>query len=280
MKLFLALILLAPIAAAQPVLRGWAVVDSQAYAGKQLFGYINGGAELYHEYGFVRLDVRRFRRGNMEATVDVYQMSDAAAAYGLVSLRASGPGARITAQHTQRDEIGAHGASALVGRRWIQLTITPPDTAHTVLPALLRALRSQYRAERFTPAPLLRPGRPDIIGQHRRMYGPLGLQSAFPALEALFDGLDGYTVETIDISAPAGLRLIARITFRDTQTRATFLRHAGFDEQAVYATSWSVREQDGRRRAVRLGADARLYLVVATAAAAEFAEVLKRVALR
>ena len=33
--------------------------EPEVYAGDDLFVYINGGAEIYHEYGFVQVAVRR-----------------------------------------------------------------------------------------------------------------------------------------------------------------------------------------------------------------------------
>lgn len=63
--------------------------EAEVYAGDDLFTYINGGAEIYHEYGFEALSVKRYRRGDDRVSVEVYTMDgDAFGIYSFV--RSSG----------------------------------------------------------------------------------------------------------------------------------------------------------------------------------------------
>jgi hypothetical protein len=55
------------------------------FRGEGLFDHINGGADIYFEYGFVELPVQRYAHGEKTVSVEVYKMNDPAAAYGIYS---------------------------------------------------------------------------------------------------------------------------------------------------------------------------------------------------
>ena len=58
----------------------------QSFAGKALYGHINGGADLYHEYGFERLSVQDLRLNDVTYFTEVYRMNDPAGAFGIFSV--------------------------------------------------------------------------------------------------------------------------------------------------------------------------------------------------
>lgn len=64
--------------------------EAEVFAGDDLFVYINGGAEIYHEYGFVDLTVQRYRRGGDRVSVEIYRMDEDA--FGIYSFARSGNG--------------------------------------------------------------------------------------------------------------------------------------------------------------------------------------------
>ncbi|GAB4336932.1 MAG: hypothetical protein Kow0099_10140 [Candidatus Abyssubacteria bacterium] len=55
------------------------------FRGEGLFDHINGGADIYFEYGFVELAVQRHASEEKTVSVEAYRMSDPAAAYGIYS---------------------------------------------------------------------------------------------------------------------------------------------------------------------------------------------------
>jgi hypothetical protein len=57
--------------------------DVKIYEGQTLYEYIDGGAELYHEYGFVRVATATYKDMLHEIILDVYQFNSAENAYGL-----------------------------------------------------------------------------------------------------------------------------------------------------------------------------------------------------
>jgi Family of unknown function (DUF6599) len=75
---------------------GWCPSDSlRIFEGSALYDLIDGGADIYLEYGFVRAGARHY--GNPpggEMSVEVYEMRDTLAAWGMYSFLAAGTGGR------------------------------------------------------------------------------------------------------------------------------------------------------------------------------------------
>jgi hypothetical protein len=65
----------------------------QRFQGEDLFTYIDGGAEIYNEYGFRRVAVRDYAGPTGKTlTLEIYEMRDAGAAFGITSFKVSGKG--------------------------------------------------------------------------------------------------------------------------------------------------------------------------------------------
>jgi len=66
---------------------GLSAVDSvSVYRGRDLYQYIDGGADLYLEYGFRETAVREYlARGEVSLVVSLYRMADPEAAFGIFS---------------------------------------------------------------------------------------------------------------------------------------------------------------------------------------------------
>lgn len=67
--------------------------EKEIYVGDDLFVYINGGAEIYHEYGFVEVAVQRFVRGDDSISVEIYSMDGDA--FGIYSFARSSSGNEV-----------------------------------------------------------------------------------------------------------------------------------------------------------------------------------------
>jgi hypothetical protein len=64
----------------------------EVYEGEDLFIYINGGAEIYHEYGFQRVQVQEYVQGNRSITLEIFEMDDDASAFGLYTFKRGNKG--------------------------------------------------------------------------------------------------------------------------------------------------------------------------------------------
>lgn len=75
-------------------LKGWEPVGTpQHMIGEDLFLLINGGAEIYHEYGFKQVIVQGFKNKNGKSfNLEIYEMQNPAAAYGIYTFKTGDEG--------------------------------------------------------------------------------------------------------------------------------------------------------------------------------------------
>ena len=66
-------------------LAGWKLTEFKTYHGQALYDYINGGAEVYLEYGFSKVEVGYYGKSEQEFLVEVYRMTSPQAALGIYS---------------------------------------------------------------------------------------------------------------------------------------------------------------------------------------------------
>lgn len=65
---------------------GGKTLSEKSYSKESLFGYMNGGAELYLEYGFDRLVVTEIVAGESEFKTEIYKMNGKDEAFGIYSV--------------------------------------------------------------------------------------------------------------------------------------------------------------------------------------------------
>lgn len=77
-------------------LQGVEVVgESHSYAGNELFDYINGGAEIYYEYGFDRANVQTYLILQKKVAVEIFRMTLPTNAYGIYTFSNRGEYRRV-----------------------------------------------------------------------------------------------------------------------------------------------------------------------------------------
>ena len=66
------------------------------YRGEDLFTYIDGGADIYNEYGFRQVAVQDYESSPQKTvTLEVFEMADAAAAFGMFTFKTSARGSKV-----------------------------------------------------------------------------------------------------------------------------------------------------------------------------------------
>jgi hypothetical protein len=76
---------------------GWAKDgEPQEFEGEELYTYIDGGAEIYQEYGFARVVVQDYKTaGGKSVSLEIFEMTSPAAAFGMFSFKRSGSGKSV-----------------------------------------------------------------------------------------------------------------------------------------------------------------------------------------
>jgi hypothetical protein len=143
-----------------------------------LFNYIDGGAELFLEFGFKALTVQTYAKDGLELTVELYEMDGPESALGIYLLKAGRetPVKGLAARNT-----GDRFQITLLRDRWF-VHINNADGLPEAVPAMT-LLAEQLLA-------VLREGRPVILltalpqhglisGTERLFRGPSALQSIY-----------------------------------------------------------------------------------------------------
>lgn len=69
---------------------------SQEYKGEDLYLYIDGGAEIYHEYGFRQVIIQDYKSvSGKNISLEIFEMEDDKAAFGIYTFKRSAEGKRV-----------------------------------------------------------------------------------------------------------------------------------------------------------------------------------------
>jgi hypothetical protein len=162
------------------IFKGWEIVKDTTFTGDALYGHIDGGAELFFEFGFVKVDVRIAKPAGSEdeMTIEIYQMADADAAFGLFLIKSANlePDQRLPVPNLVNNYqvsyikgdyyilISSAAGTEPLKEKMVQLgeaiAVNLPDKVHSGFESLPPAGR--------------------VPGSERLLRGPLALQTIFP----------------------------------------------------------------------------------------------------
>ncbi|MGB8953293.1 MAG: DUF6599 family protein [Candidatus Aminicenantales bacterium] len=168
----------------------------QEYRGDDLFLYIDGGAEIYHEYGFQQVLVQDFRsRTGKSISLEIFEMSNAESAYGIFTFKAHPGGQELSIGGEAR--LSDYYLNFWKGNFLVTLTgLDPDEEIHRGLKVIARAVEAKIETQGVRPSlvgylPEARL-RPDSIKYFR---GNLGLYNSYPFFRpdvfALREGVQG-----------------------------------------------------------------------------------------
>ncbi|MDD8016571.1 MAG: hypothetical protein PHX45_12890 [Acidobacteriota bacterium] len=78
-------------------LSGWSPAgEPEVYRGEDLFRYMNGGAEVYSEYGFREVAVQEYENpSGKRIALEIFEMSSPESAFGMYSFKTTGEGRAV-----------------------------------------------------------------------------------------------------------------------------------------------------------------------------------------
>ncbi len=162
--------------------------EPQSFAGEDLYTYINGGAEIYQEYGFRRVVVQDYKSAaGKSLSLEIFEMETPAAAFGMFTFKRSGQGRDVPLGAGA--ELEAYYLNFWKGRYLATLTGFD-ESAETV--ASLLAVGGRVEAmipDKGDPPPLVAslPAQGLKPGTVKYLRGLLGLNNvyAFPSAHGL-----------------------------------------------------------------------------------------------
>jgi hypothetical protein len=158
---------------------GWTEAEQELrFVGNDLYGHINGGAEIYHEFGFRDLEVRRFSNETREISLEEYRMDGPEAALGIYLM--------TTGEETPVEGVSARNSgspyqiSAVRGKYLLQVLNPSGDKSIVgdmvrILNGAIRRIPDKEPEDFFVHLP--KGGL--VPGSEKLIRGPLALQPIF-----------------------------------------------------------------------------------------------------
>jgi Family of unknown function (DUF6599) len=165
--------------------------DYQLFEADDLFTYIDGGAEIYLEYGFVRIIVQEYRNdAGMRLSLEIFEMKSPAGAYGMFTFKRSPRGEPVGLG--DEGQLADYYLNLYKGRYLV--TITGLDPAAPVRQGLLAmASGVDRRIKESAPRPVLMDvlAEEDLLEPSLKFFrGPLGVFNSEPLLAGIAMGLE------------------------------------------------------------------------------------------
>jgi hypothetical protein len=249
--------------------------EPEIYKRDGLYGYIDGGAEIFFQYGFRELSVTRYAATHPAAaypgkaapktvTLEIYRMDSPADAFGIFSVRRAGnedvsPAIRIP-------HWTSGGQASLVKGDYF-INIHAEGLADEEIRAFVASVSARISAPVILPAPLSWLPQDDLIPESERyIRGALAAAEESPLLDREFWGFDEGTRAVSGRYEPSGAKLVIVRLPKETanlteMVRALFREYldgVGADDEFVWgknaAGRWFVLKHKARWAYLVLGA--------------------------
>jgi hypothetical protein len=202
---------------------GGKILQEKYFDGNALWGHIDGGADLYLEYGFDKLLFQEIEWNGYKFRVEYYRMKDAEAAYGIYSV------SRFKCKYA--DTLSkfvcatAYQVQSALGRFYVSIANEKGNAeAEKLGLELFKKVVDKNKDKLFTMPDLFLHGKLALYKSSVKFIkGRLGLQNGFPNWEDLLGELNGYSLYVLPIETQKSFLTAAQITFASPKDVKTFL---------------------------------------------------------
>lgn len=203
---------------------GGEITRTEFYVGEELWGLINGGADLYLEYGLDRTLLQEINYNDNSYRVEVYGMTGIDKAFGIFSINKIN--CDITDSLVKYICITPYQLQAVVGKFYFSISNQSGDRkAQNFSLHLFENLLSKSELKNFiVPEYFQQPQFEQYQNQIKLMKGKLGLQNGFPRWEKYFSSFNDYEIILLPIKAEDGFINIALITFSSDEDAERFTK--------------------------------------------------------
>jgi hypothetical protein len=185
------------------------------FKGKELYDYIDGGAEIFYEYGFAQAIGQRYASGDKSITVDIYEMDNPKAAFGIFSVQrdsempALGVGDDGTASDTM---VGFYQE-----RFYVVITAnkSAPDVKQASVQFARAVSQKIHKSSQLPDLAKMLPTSNLIPRSKGYVSGLLGLNTQFYLGDSNILGINGRTVECV----------FARYKIKENQAHLLVIRY-------------------------------------------------------
>ena len=226
---------------------GAELTGHETYDSETLSDYINGEALIYNEYGFEKLDLLKYDTPAGNFTVQVFEMADPMAAFGMFSIRRDTSGLiRSEAYLYSR----SYQTNFLQGRYFVKIIHPNSDAARDFEKNFLAEIRKQlpeYEGYYGLDDIITDPGDPKKIKILKYIKGKTALEYVIPLWMAQFHEIDSIRIWLLKNPAPwLALDDLANYALIEFNSRADMMAYLSrldldeFDPENGYADAISL----------------------------------------
>jgi hypothetical protein len=203
------------------------ITRSSTFEGSSLWGYIDGGADVYLEYGFTRLTVQNITWNDEKLTVELFRMISPEAAFGVFSLTRQGCVAGDSIAPYQC--VSPFQIQAVAGSYYISVSNEKGSAKETAeATQLARVLASRISEAPYVPPhPLDEQLFSSFLPRLQIIKGIIGIENGRPGWETYFDGTGNFTLQVLPVRVDSGEGVFSIISFDDTAGTHRFCRNIG-----------------------------------------------------
>lgn len=202
---------------------GGEITRTEFYIGEELWGLINGGADLYLEYGLDRTLLQEIIHNNNIYRVEVYGMTGLNEAFGIFSINKFNCAKTDTL--VKHICITPYQIQAAVGRFYFSISNQSGDgDAQKYSLHLFEKLLAKIELKNFIVSKYFQqPQLEQYQNQIKLIKGKLGLQNGFPRWEKYFTNYTDYEIVLLPIKTEEGFINIALIDFDSDKDAERFI---------------------------------------------------------
>ena len=198
------------------------ITRHEIFNGSELWGLINGGADLYLEYGFDKLLLQEITMDGEQFRIEINQMQDEISAFGIYSV--SVHQCLEKGKLTENDCINAYQYQFAQGNIYASLinfsgSEKARQTASVLAEKLIMSIETNAKNQRRYSVNKSNPERELFTTVYK---GILGLQNGIPQWYSLFEGVGEFTLIVMTRKDSDGLFRAALVDFIDVSQARNF----------------------------------------------------------
>jgi len=222
-------------------LPGFILNRNECFDGGSLWGYMNGGADIYLEYGFEVLRVEEFSDEDESIKLEIFKMDDPISAFGIYSIKTfKCEESEVT---TTIDCLNQYQFQLLSGNYYIQLINESGSTkAKQAMISIAEILLKKIEPEELIlPVTYLTDSLNYSLFDIKMVKGPLGIHNKAMHLEGCFNGIGDYQVYYAKTIVDGENVKYYEIVFDEQKMKGKFLKtNSDKDLQIIKENNWSI----------------------------------------
>jgi hypothetical protein len=207
---------------------GGTINRSVRYDGNSLWGYIDGGADIYLEYGFSKVFVQEIDWQSQQAKVELFEMTDQNAAFGIFSIYRNfcKTDSILDVPHC----IMPYQIIAFKGKYYISI-ISSQSLDTQLMIRLAQIITGKIPKDEFT-FPVIFSEKPlnQNLQSLKFIRGQLGLMNGCPQIEDQFANYSGLNIYTLSLSKDTNEITVAYVIFQSAMDMQRFCEENEFRE--------------------------------------------------